>query len=120
MEKMKKQEEEFIYGKSEVAEFILENISDKLNEKLSRRDILLLLQLEEKYWDELELKNNKTEPFISFDLKAIDQDDINDYVLRNALKHNLILNLEEVDEIMYSELYFLEINGQTENLYEPN
>jgi hypothetical protein len=107
-----KNEDEIDDDSNEAAEFILENISDELCEKLSHQDILTLLKLEDKYIEKREEENKKRKPFLSFDLNILDQDDINYYVMTNAVKHNILLNEEEIEEIMYAEIDYMEGIGQ--------
>lgn len=112
---MEKQNEEKDYNYNEAAEYILDNISDELSEKLSHQDIITLLEIEDKYIEEREQENLKKKPFVSFDLVTIDQDDINYYVMTNAIKFNIIIDKEETEEIMYAELGYMEQEGMTED-----
>lgn len=110
---MKNTEEEGVdYDLNLAAKYILENISDELNEKLGHSDIVKLLELEEAYIEEEYQKNEKRKPHIAFDLIPIEQADINHYVWTNAVKHNIILSEEEIEEIMYVELDYMEEVGR--------
>ena len=82
------------------AEFILDNISDELFAKLSRNDVLILLKLDEDFIEVECQRNEKKKPYIAIELVGMKQEDINYYVRKNAIKHNIILNEEEIDEIM--------------------
>ena len=121
--KNKKEEEEIDYNHDLAAEYILDNISDALFEKLSHDDILKLLKLEDAFIEEEYQRNEKRKPFIAFELVGIKQDDINYYVRMNAIKHNIILNEEEIEDIMYREMeYMREIGmmGEMEDAYGLN
>jgi len=96
----------------EEVEYIFENISEELSEKLNIDDIVSILKLVKDYFDEEYIKNENKKPYIPFHLKPVETDDIDDYVYRNAAKHNLILNQEEVEEIMYAVIEYNEINGE--------
>lgn len=111
LKKIKKEDEELEYNTDNAVEFIRQNISDELDEKLSDEDIVILLDLEEEYIEKEYQKNEKSKPYVSFDLRTIDQDDVNAYVLKNAVQHNIILTLEEVEEIMYAEIDYEEDAG---------
>ncbi len=47
-------------------------------------------------------------------VQTIDQDKLNDYVERNALKFTINLEIEEAEEIIYAELDYMEYAGLTE------
>ncbi len=95
-----KNEEEIDYNHDLAAEFILDNISDELFAKLSRNDVLILLKLDEDFIEVECQRNEKKKPYIAIELVGMKQEDINYYVRKNAIKHNIILNEEEIDEIM--------------------
>lgn len=109
--KIKNKDEELEYDEDEAVEFIRQNISNELDEKLSHKDIVTLIDLEDEYVEIEYQKNEKRKPYVSFKLRTIDQDHINAYVLKNAVQHNIILTLEEVEEIMYAEIDYMEEEG---------
>lgn len=117
---MKEQEDEIDYNFDEAAEFILENISEELSEKISHQDIVTLLKLEDEYIEKREEESKNRKPFLSFDLNILDQEDINYYVMTNAVKHNILLNEEEIEEIMYAELDYMEDIGQIGEGFNDN
>jgi hypothetical protein len=117
---MKEQEDEIDYNSDETAEFILESISDELSGKLSHQDIVTLLKLENEYIEKREEESKKQKPFLSFDLNIIDQEEINYSVMTNAVKHNILLNEEEIEEIMYAELDYMEGIGQIKEGFSVN
>lgn len=111
LKKIKNEDEELEYDEDEAVEFIRQNISDELNERLSDEDIVTLLDLDAEYIEIEYQKSLKHKPYLSFDLRTIDQDDVNDYVLKNAIKNDIILTIEEVDEIMYALIDYEEEIG---------
>jgi|ERR1019366_5450884 hypothetical protein len=112
---MENQEEEIDYDSDEAAEYILENISDELCEKLSHQDIVTLLNLENEYVENEEKKYEKRirESGINI-LLSIDQEKVNDYIEINAWKYKINLDIDEVEEIMYAHIDYLEATGLTE------
>ena len=112
--KNENEDEELEYDIDEAVEFIRSTISDELNEKLSDKDIVKLLDLEAEYIEMEYQKSEKSKPYLSFDLRTRDEDKLNDYVERNAVKYNINLEIEEVEEIMDAELDYMEDAGLTE------
>jgi hypothetical protein len=103
--------EELDINSIELAEYIFQNISEELSGRVSLNVIILLLDMETDYIDkEYEINKNRI-PYISFDLRVLDQREINKYVWEKANQQGLDLTLEDVDEIMYAELDYLNGTG---------
>lgn len=102
-----KRPEELIYDIDEAIEFIRDYISYELNDKLGDQDIVKLVDLGEEYIEMEYQINKKKKPFIAFDLKTINEENLNDYVLKNAVKHSIILNIDEIEDITSAELAYM-------------
>jgi hypothetical protein len=114
------EEDTFEYDYVEPAKYILEHISASLREKLSLDDVITLLQIEDDYINECEQETATKKPFIPFDLVTIHQEDINRNVLNNAVRHNIILTPSEIEEIMDTELAYMEIRGEITDSHNLN
>ena len=115
-----KNEEEFIYDVKVIANYILDNIPDALYDKLGYSDIIILLRLEEDFFaEELEF-NKKNKPHIAPELLISDGDELYKYIVKNAVKNNIILSVEEIQEILDWEFIYLEDNGQAGDVFSLN
>lgn len=108
---MKNTEQDQQYLEEKIT-FILEYISKDISRKLNREHIKMLLQFEDDFIDMKYEENEKSKPYISFDLRVIEQDEIDQYVYEQALKIGITNSLEEVSEIMYAALAYMEENDE--------
>ena len=101
-------EEEFEYNNEDATEYILENISDNLKNKLDFDDIMTLLEIKDEYFEKVrvseEAKGNAPE--------NIEWDAMNHFIITNAVQYDIILSMEEMEEIIEAELIYLKINEQ--------
>ncbi|MGB3948499.1 MAG: hypothetical protein WBM13_10975 [Bacteroidia bacterium] len=94
------------YNEEDAIEFIRENISYELDDRLTDNEILMLVNWAEDYIDMEFEKNKKRKPFVAFELRTIDQNEINKYVLERATENNIKINIDELYDLLYAELMY--------------
>lgn len=116
---MKNTEQEQQYLEEKI-NYILEYVSYDLSSKLSREHIKMLLQFEDDFIDMKYEENEKSKPYISFDLRVIEQDEIDQYVYEQALNIGISISLEQVSEILYAALSYMEENDELNEVLNLN
>jgi len=103
---------EFKYDEEFASYFIHNRVSDPIAERLEAEDIQIILHLEWEYLDAIgiiEKKDTKNiEPI------EVDEDALQYYVIFNAVKHNIYLSYEELEEIIGLEFDYMEEYGLLE------
>jgi hypothetical protein len=105
------------YINEDAAEMILENIPNEMREKFDFDDIMLILNIIEDYYEILELKdaeNTVENKVIPPELGApvdLDEEELKYHIIKNAAGNGLILTEEELAEILYAELLYLDDIG---------
>lgn len=116
---MKNTEQEQQYLEEKI-NYILEYVSKDLSSKLSREHIKMLLQFEDDFINMKYEENEKSKPYISFDLRVIEQDEIDQYVYEQALNIGISISLEQVSEILYAALSYMEENDELNEVLNLN
>jgi len=110
------EENEFEYDKDEAAVVILDNISDELVEKLTESDLVTILDLKDEFLESINIINHSDKPNFCTYTADVDEDALDEYVITNALRHDIYLSKEEMKQVWYGEYVYMEKNGQIEDL----
>ena len=103
---------EFIYDNEDAIKVILDNISDELREKLSEEDLDIILDLKFDYLESINIVGDPDKPHFNTYTADVDFDARDEYVINNALKHDIYLSKDELQEIWDGEYEYYEMNGQ--------
>jgi hypothetical protein len=107
----KKKNNEFIYTNENAIKVIMNNISDELLEKLSEEDLDIILDLKFEYLESVNIVGDLDKPsFVTYNAD-VDFDARDEYVISNALKHDIYLSKDELQEIWEGEYDYYEMNG---------
>ena len=110
-------EERFFYDLDKATDVVYENLSQKLSEKFEYEDLYFILELQYEYLDSIGIMIEETEQFPLCDYpKEIDQDEMEIYIVTNAIKNDIFLSYEELEEILTAELIYYKINGALEEV----
>jgi len=102
---------QFIYDNKDTIEVIIENISDAILEKLSEDDLDIILDLKFEYLESVNIVGDPDKPSFVTYTADIDFDARDEYVINNALKHDIYLSKDELQEIWDGEYEYHEMNG---------
>ncbi len=107
-----KENDEFEYDLDEAAEIVWENVSLVLKNKYEFEDIQAILEIEFDYLESagIILKEGEELPVNDYPVE-IDWDEMQYYIITNAVKKNIILNYDELDEILDAESIYYDRNG---------
>lgn len=110
------EENPFIYDSEEAAVVVLDNISAELQEKLTIKDLVIILELKGRFLESINILIKPDEPQLCTYMADVDEDALDEYVISQALRYDIYLSKEEMKEVWYGEYVYLEINGQIEDL----
>lgn len=110
--KNKEKDDEFEYDIDEAAEIVWNNIPQNLKKKYELEDIQKILEIEFDYLDSIGviLKDGEEPPIHDYPVET-DWDEMKYYIITNAVKKNIILNYDELDEILDAESIYYDMNG---------
>lgn len=91
------------------AQFILDNISEALREKVSIDNIMKIFEFEDQYLEKCEL--DKPDYELS---DVINDEELNEHILLSCIENGIHLTIEEIQEIMDAELTYFEENDEFE------
>lgn len=109
----KDKDDEFEYDIDEAAEVVWNNIPPNLKKKYEFEDIQKILEIEADYLEAagIILKEGEEPPVHNYPVET-DWDEMQYYIISNAVKENIILNYDELDEILDAETIYYDINGR--------
>jgi hypothetical protein len=108
-------DDEFIYDDNEAARVILQGITENLRKKLRLEDIIKILDYKYEY---LEMEGYMTDSIpTQAELKELDQDALDEFVLANARLRKIHLTSDELLEIWVAEGDYFE-NLDEEPVYD--
>ncbi len=110
--KSEEKDDEFEYDLDEAAEVVWEHIPLQLKNKYEFEDIQKILEIEFDYLDVIGvlLKDGK-ESIHNYPVD-IDWDELQYYIISNAVKKDIILTYDELDEILDAETIYYDMNGR--------
>ncbi len=115
--KPNKIEERFFYDLDNATDVVSENISQNLLEKFEYEDLYLILELQFNYLDSIGIMIEESEQLpVCYYPKEIDQEEMEIYIVINAIKNDVFLSYEELEEILTAELIYYKINGALEEI----
>lgn len=107
---MKNQAQFPTYYMSEAAEVVYANLSEALKRKYDLKTIRYILELEDDYCDEIGLNIYPgQEESIIEEAPVVDEHELRDYIIKRAAENNLHFEREDISEILYAELIYLEM-----------
>jgi len=99
------------FDDEEVIEVIMDSISDDLRKKLSREDIRIIIDLEFKYLEIVNLLIDPDNPSLVTYMADLDGDAMDAYVIEKAQIRGIPLSTDELQEIWAGEDVYYDING---------
>ena len=105
-----------LYDDDEAVEVITDSISEELRGKISKEDILVIIDLEFQYLESVNLLLDPDKPSLVNYMADLDGDALDSYVIEKALKHGIYLSLDELQEIWEGEDVYYEMNGMLSEL----
>ncbi len=105
-------DDDFEYDLDEAVEVVCENIPQSLREKLDTEDIYTILEIEADYMEKVGilLKEGEELPVHNYPFET-DWDELQYYIISNAVKVDIFLTYDELDEILDAETMYYEMNG---------
>jgi hypothetical protein len=114
-----KQDEEFIFDNDEAVEVIWDQITNKLREKLTRKDIDFILDLKLDFMERVNIAGDSEKPRFWTCTASLDEDELNKFVIHHALNKGIQLNDNELEQIWDGEELYLEMHGITTDEISP-
>jgi len=106
---------EIEYDQEEAAEYVYFNISPELQEKFDAEDIFEILRLETFYLNYIGLSPSEIDSIFDIPFE-VEEERMSYFIINNAVKKNIILMKNELEEIFELELQYMEETG----LIEPD
>ena len=114
-----KNENEFVYNTDEAAEVVWNNIPKNLQEKYSLEEIWFILETELDYLDSIGLIPGENEEYPICDFpRDIDQPKMEKHIVDTAIKNDIFLNYDELEDILDAELIYYEMKGMLGDMSE--
>ncbi|MEI7474792.1 MAG: hypothetical protein WCK67_08430 [bacterium] len=113
----KKEENKFEFDIEDALDIVLENISESLKSKFTRELVKIVLELEQVYLEELGiiLPEGAPEPICNYPIN-VDWDELKYQIAFRAVKDDIFITEEELDQILDAETLYLQINGQISDM----
>lgn len=105
-----------VYRLLEAIKIVYTNISEKLKKKYSLQDIRLLLQLEDDFYDTVNLNIYNGEQSISESSMVVENNQLQAYILKYAAESNVLIDTSELEEILDAELIYYKMIGAVEKV----
>lgn len=104
------------YDEEFASYFIHNRVSEFISERLEPEEIRIILSIEWDYLDSLGL--SEPDERDNFDPIDVDEDELEYYVIFEAVKHNIYLTYPDLREIISIELDYMEEIGLVKKLEE--
>lgn len=101
------------YIVEDAAALVLENISAKLQEKLSLDDIIEILEIEFEFLEQSGIAGNKSSIVdIAIEIPIqLDEAEMEYFILNRCAQENIYLTIEDLQEILVAEMKYLDQLG---------
>ena len=115
--KSKNEEGGFEFDLDDALDVVWENIPDNLKSKFTFEQIKIVLELEQEQLEELGiiLPEGAPEPICKYPIH-IDWDELKYQIAFRAVKHDIFITDDELDQILDAETFYLQINGQISDM----
>lgn len=108
--------ENILYIVEDAAKIVYESIPDELRQKLTMEEILIILDIEFDYQQEIGMAGEPTIHSITIDIPFdIDIEEMKYYIIDNCVEFDIILTYEELNQILVGEEKYLEMAGLKED-----
>ena len=104
------EDEPFYYDLEEATEIVLKNIPQYMRDKYEYKDIYFILELEIDYLDSISAMYDEESPIHNYPID-IKQEEMEKHIVTSAIKNDILLTYEELDEIIGAEMIYYEMNG---------
>jgi len=102
----------FYYDTDEATEVVWKNIPQNLRDKFDYDDINFILELEFNYLDSIGIMVDEDEDYPICDYPVdINQDEMEKYIVTNAIKNDILLTYDELGDILDAENIYYKMHG---------
>ena len=108
-------ENDILYIVEDAAKIVFECISEELRQKLTIEDIVVILDIECDYQQEIGMTGEPTIHSITIDIPfEFDEEEMKSYVIENCFECGIILTYEELNQILEGEYKYYDSIGLIE------
>ena len=103
---------QFVYDLEDATNVVMQNLSQHLLLKYCHEDISFILKQQMEYLSSIGLMYDEDQemPICEYPV-TLDQEALENYIMTNAIRNDIYLSYDELDDILDAELVYYKMNG---------
>jgi hypothetical protein len=103
---------QFVYDLEDATNVVMQNLSQHLLLKYFHEDISFILKQQMEYLSSIGLMYDEDQemPICEYPV-TLDQEALENYIMTNAIRNDIYLSYDELDDILDAELVYYKMNG---------